>query len=459
MQKVLFLAYYFPPAGGAGVQRAQKFAQFLPSEGFLPVVVTGASLPEDRWSPQDRSLLHSIPREVEIHSVEQPLPSPPGKLRSRLEVWMRLRSSFSRWWIRGAIERGIRVGSNASLIFATMSPFESAEAALQLSQRLGIPWVADLRDPWALDEMRVYPTWLHRKLDMRKMERLLSTAAAIIMNTPEATKALKTAFPGLRQERIFTITNGFDPSDFPHKVESRADGKFRIVHSGYLHTELGLNLRNKRFNRLLGQSFSGVDIFTRSHAILLQALERWCSARPELKHVVELVLAGKTSAADRGAAEHSPIASLIKFPGYLSHQESTELVATADVLFLPMQNLSSGRRSRIVPGKTYEYMATGKPILAAVPDGDAKDFLANCGTAFICRPDDIETMIRLLDELYSRWKNNELNVSSNHAFLGQFTRRHLTSVLAGVFESVLAPVAAPGRSSSYAPPATAGANL
>src|SRR5205823_1977284 len=95
------------------------------------------------------------------------------------------------------------------------------------------------------------------------------------------------------------------------------------------------------------------------------------------------------------------MSNCIRFSGYVSHHESVELIRTADLLFLPMHNLPAGKRSRIVPGKTYEYMATGRPILAAVPEGDARDYLEKSGTAFICKPDDVDHMVRHLDHVYS----------------------------------------------------------
>ena len=70
-----------------------------------------------------------------------------------------------------------------------------------------------------------------------------------------------------------------------------------------------------------------------------------------------------------------------------------------------MHDLRPGSRARIVPGKTYEYLAAGRPILAAVPDGDARDFLSQCGTALLCRPDDVEGMVQQLDRAYNTWKN------------------------------------------------------
>src|ERR1700694_1599204 len=154
MTNVLFIAYYFPPIGGAGVQRSQKFVQYLPTEGFLPIVVTGPTSTDDRWTPGDRTLISTIPSETPIYRAEGPIPKP-SRFLGRLEGWLALTSKFSRWWIRSATEAACRVTESVELIFVTMSPFEGAEVARRLSQRLGVPWVADLRDPWALDEMQV----------------------------------------------------------------------------------------------------------------------------------------------------------------------------------------------------------------------------------------------------------------------------------------------------------------
>jgi glycosyltransferase involved in cell wall biosynthesis len=430
MTKILFIAYYFPPAGGAGVQRAEKFVQYLPSEGFLPVVLTGPTSPEHRWTPHDRSLLRSIPPNVQVHRVEGDVPTEGGKWQGRRERWLRFPSAFSKWWIQSATELGKRIASDESLILATMSPFESGEVAHRLSRHLGVPWVADLRDPWALDEMLVYPSQLHRRLETRQMGRLLSFAALIIMNTPESAAALKAAFPVLRHKPVLTITNGYDRADFAGTVVPRQDDKFRIVHSGYLHTDNGLELRSQRLARLLGGAQAGVDILTRSHTVLLEAVENWCARRPEILKNVELVFAGKASVEDEAAVGASKIGSLVRFLGYISHQASVDLVRTADLLFLPMHNLPVGWRCRIVPGKTYEYMASARPILAAVPDGDARDFLGACGTALLCRPDDVAGMAELLDRVYSAWMKKTPLPRSDESFVQQFERRRLTHCLA-----------------------------
>lgn len=448
MTKVLFIAYYFPPTGGAGVQRALKFVQYLPPEGFLPVVITGPSSPDSRWTPHDQSLVSSVPECVPVHRIGGSVPDEGSRFRRRMRRWLAQPKEFSHWWIRSATELAAAVAGDEALIFATMSPFESGEIASELSKRLHLPWVADLRDPWALDEMAIYPTALHRRQEMLKMERVLSTASLIIMNTPEAAAALGSALPRLRNRRIISIPNGFDSSDFAFPVAARRDGKFRIVHTGYLHTDSGARLRKRMFYRLLGGVHPGVDILTRSHTVLLEAMARCCERNPEMRSTAEIVLAGNLSPEDEAVVSASAVADLVRRPGYLSHTESVRLVRTADLLFLPMHNLPPGRRCRIVPGKTYEYMASGRPILAAVPDGDARDFLECCGTASICRPNDIAAMVALLERAYSAWKNQEPAPASDQTFVRQFERRALTHRLASAFASVLesASLAAVARS-------------
>jgi glycosyltransferase involved in cell wall biosynthesis len=430
--RVLFIAYFFPPVGGAGVQRALSFAKYLPAEGILPTVVTGPTSMDDHWAPEDSTLVHAIPSRVPVHRVSGPLPPADGRWRRRVDRWLLLESPFSQWWIRSATALGERIAGQ-QLILATMSPFASGEIARRLSRAMGVPWVADLRDPWALDEMQVYPSAVHRMLEKRRMERVLSTAALIVMNTPESARALKQELPRLRDKQVVTITNGFDSSDFDEPRDATADGTFRIVHSGYLHTDAGVRWSQ----RVLGGARSDVDVLTRSHGRLLEAMERWCDARPVIADRVELVLAGKATDKDRSLVTESRVASMVRFLGYLSHAESVGLVRGADLLFLPMHNLPRGARSRIVPGKTYEYMASARPILAAVPDGDARDFLKACGTALICRPDDVGEMVRILDRAYDQWVANRSIGRSDADFVARFERRHLARLLAEALHRAL----------------------
>jgi len=438
MIPVLFIAYYFPPAGGAGVQRSQKFVRYLPAEGFLPIVITGPWPSGSRWTPSDAALADEISADVKVLRAEGPIPKGGNLWGDRLNRWIGTTDPFSKWWVQSGSKAALQGINSAQIIFATMSPFSTADLAHKVSQRTGIPWIADLRDPWALDEMQIYPSRLHRIAEMHRMRRLLSSASGVIMNTPESTAVLRGVFPEFEAKRVTTITNGYDAPDFECEIPPRTDGKFRIVHTGYLHTDAGLELKQKRkFYHLLGGIEGGVDILTRSHVYLLKAVEQWLSRDSNVARDLEIVFAGVTSEQDKAAVANSKLAQFIKLPGYLSHLESVRLVRTADLLFLPMHNLERGRRSRIVPGKTYEYMASGQPILAAVPEGDAKDFLQQTGTAFITRPDDSDGMVRELDRVYSAWRQGVTVARPDRGFIRKFDRVNLTKDLAALFREVL----------------------
>jgi len=441
MVPVLFIAYHFPPVGGAGVQRSQKFVRYLPAEGFLPIVITGPGPSADHWTPNDDKLSGELSDDVKVYRASGPVPASNGKLSSKIGRWLGVREEFSRWWTRAGEEVAARSMDGSKLVFASMSPFSTAEFAGNIARRYRIPWIADLRDPWALDEMQIYPSRIHRSVERNRMARALSSAAGIVMNTPEATSALLHAFPSLKEKPVATITNGYDAADFAGPVTQKK-GKFRIVHTGYLHTEMGLQVqRRRRAYELLGGMESGVNIATRSHLVLIKAIERWAVQRPEILADLELTFAGVVTAQDKAAAETSLIGRCARFTGYVSHKESVQLVRTADLLFLPMHNLPAGKRSRIVPGKAYEYMASGRPILAAVPEGDARDFLERSGSALLCRPDDVEGMAAHLNQVYSDWKLGQSASVPDWEFISRFERSELTRELARFFNRVLGQVA------------------
>ncbi len=417
LRRVLFLAYYFPPLGGGGVQRSLKFVQYLPDHGYEPVVVTGPGRQKTE-APVDESL--GLPPSLEVRRVAG---TEPGE--SRLRHWagrlLGVPFPFSRWWPEAAYDAG--KGADVDLIFATMSPFESGTAAARLAAESGKPWVADLRDPWALDEWRTYPTGLHRRLELRKMERTLASAAAIVMNTPEAASALRAALPGLAGVPVVSIPNGFDADDFAGPAPS-GTGAFRIVHAGWSHVEGGRkHRRTAAVYSALGGSVRGLDILPRSHLYLLEALERLGLPGVEL-HLV-------------GQASNETGSPLVRARGYMPHSEAVDLIRGADLLFLPMHDLPPGTRSRIVPGKTYEYLASGRPILAAVPDGDARDLLEKAGTAFLTRPRDVESMMAVVGDLVERKRRGEPAPELREDAVAPYERRQLTRRLAELFDELL----------------------
>lgn len=437
MTRTLLVAYHFPPIGGAGSQRSLKLARYLPevSERSTVTVVTGPGRSVDRWSPLDESLAAELGGERAVYRVEGPEPDDDSPWRARAERWLLIGTDWSRWWLAGATEAGVRAGGDADVIVASMPPYLSADAAGALSRRLGRPWVADLRDPWALDEMLLYPSALHRRLDIERMRRRLRTAAAIVTTTPEAAARIVARFPELRSRPVVTIPNGFDAGDFAEPPPAREGDAFRIVHTGYLHTSLGLEQRRRVLRRLLGGGVPGTNLLTRSHLYLMRAIELVLDRRVGPGAPIELHLAGALTENDRAAAEWSPF---VRAHGYLHHRDAVRLMRSADLLFLPMQKMPPGTRSGIVPGKTYEYLASGRPILAAVPEGDARDILLEAGTARICEPDDVVGMAAAIEaELDGRDRGEEPPAPAP-AVLERFERRALAARYADLLGAVAA---------------------
>jgi glycosyltransferase involved in cell wall biosynthesis len=226
------------------------------------------------------------------------------------------------------------------------------------------------------------------------MRRALAGAAAIVMAAPEAAARVCHSFPELADRVVTGIPIGFEPADFDVAPAGRRDGVFRIVHTGSMHTDFGRRLRATRTRRrLLGGTFPGVDFLTRSHVFILEAIEVLLREQPSLRGRIELHLAGDLTAGDRAIAERH---DFVRMPALLPHRETVALMRSADLLFLPMQNLPEGVRAGLIPYKTYEYLAAGRPILAAVPDGDVRDMLGGVGHATLVRPDDVEAMTSAL---------------------------------------------------------------
>ena len=434
MRRVLFLAYHFPPVGGGGVQRSIRFVRHLRDFGYEPVVVTGSATGSGRWTPRDDSLAAGFPPELQVLRV----PGQPPRmshLRRRARTWLGRTSRFDLWWTRGAEAQAL-ASAGIDVVYASLSPYSSATAARRIAATLGKPWVADLRDPWALDEMTVYPTGLHRRLELKRMRNVLGAADAVVMNTPEATRRVIASMPELARKAI-SIPNGWEPADFSDPEPRRSDSTFRIVHSGNLHTELGQVLRRRsRRSRLLGGSAAGIDVLARSHAYLLEAIVRVRRRAPTIAAHIELHLAGVLSASDRAidAAE----AGLVHEHGYLPHAESVRLVRSADLLFLPMHDLSPGTNATIVPGKTYEYLASGRPILGALPDGDARDLLSAAPeNAVLCRPTDVIEMARIVEERCRRHLSAGRTPTNVPAVVPAYEASALTARLAETFDRVL----------------------
>src|SRR4051794_27746002 len=394
MSRVLMLARHFPPIGGAGVHRTVGSVRHLPAYGHEPIVITGSAEHYNRWDPRDDALLEHIPPETPVYRVS----GAPSGGNAGLRSLVGLQAPWIRHWVRASVGVGRDVGGDADVVYASCLPYDTAFAGCELAAALGRPWIADLEDPWALDEMRTYPTGVHRALELRRMRKALATASAIIMAAPEAAERVRAAMPELGRRIIVTgIPIGYEPADFTAAAAPRADdGVFRIVHTGSMHVDLGLQIRRTRSRRrILGGTVGGLDVLPRSHVFLLEALDRLYAREPALRGRVEVHLAGDLTAEDRAVAERH---GGVKLRGLLPHAETVGLMRSADLLFLPMHELPHGERVGLIPYKTYEYLAARRPILAAVPDGDVRDMLTGLPNVSIAWPSDVDAIAAAVRE-------------------------------------------------------------
>jgi hypothetical protein len=319
-------------------------------------------------------------------------------------------------------------------VHAFLEPYETATAATAVAARLGIPWIADLQDPWALDEVRVHITRIHTAQDRWRMRRGLRSAAAMVMNTGEAARAVARELPELAGQRVHTIPNGFDSREWSGPPPERSDGALRIVHTGTLHTAIGLaHRRSAKAHRVLGGRLAKVDMLTRSHVFLVEALDGLIADRPELAGRIELHLAGLLSDADLEAVAGR---AYVRPRGFLSHADTVELIRSADLLFLPMHDLPLGTPARIVPCKTYEYLASERPVLAAVPDGDARDLLRRSPGVHLCRPADVAAMRAAVEAEFDATRPTP-GLAERRGVLARYERDALADELVCVFAEAL----------------------
>jgi glycosyltransferase involved in cell wall biosynthesis len=429
--RALMLCYYFPPKGGAGVQRSTTFVKHLPDFGVDPVVVTGAATSQGEWEPLDSSLADGLPADLPVlRPADTVLPTDTS---SRAERWLLRPTAFDRWWSERAVSLGLEAAREArpDVLYASLSPFSSWTAAVELGRRLDVPVVADLRDPWALDEVQVYPTQLHRALVLRRMDTLVRQSALTIWNTPEAQRVAREAFPGTPAARHAVLTNGYDGGDFQGPPPPFDPTTFRVVHSGTLHASLAAaTARRGAIARALGGQLSTPDHFGRTPRYLLEALRRVPAASADGRRI-ELHLYGGLSADDQRLLAEYPDVS-VRRHGFVDHDQVIMAVRGADLLFLPLYGLPPGHRARIVPGKTYEYLASARPILAAVPPSDVRDFVLAAGAGSVADPQDVAGLAHAVGHWLERAPAPNRPLGPN---VLRFERRELTRSLAELMRS------------------------
>ena len=413
--KALLVSFYFPPAGGGGVQRPLKFAQYLPALG----IETHVLAPDDpRWIHRDEGL--RLPTQAWIHrsryigvSGGKPAELVRGKqgmelalTRARLQLRRLVVPDENATWALTAIPAGIKIvrDHGIDVVVSTSPPPSTHLIAAAIARATGIRWVADLRDSLVAHAHRRADTTATRaKAAMHeRVARLVASRADAITCVSEAiaeeTRALAP------RGSVTAIANGCDFDDVAG-LEHRPSDRFRITHTG---------------------SFFG----RRDPRPFLQALHD-----SELDLVARFL--GDFRAADRDWAQGLALGDRLELHPYAARAASLALQRDSEALLLLIPE-AGGRGKGVLSGKVFEYIAVGRPILAAVPpDGAAAELIRETGAGLVVSPDDPAGIREGLEELHQRWVAGGLDdVPLSDEWRRKLSRRTRVEELAEVLRSV-----------------------
>lgn len=384
--KLLLVTFYFPPAGGGGVQRPLKLAEHLAAAG-VDVHVLAPDNP--RWIHRDEGLV--VPESVSVSRARYVGPAgrrPAEELFGRRgidRVNRRVALTPRRLlvpdenvsWVATAIPRAVELIRRERIdVVLTTSPPASVHLIGAAARRLtGVRWVADLRDSIVAKSDRRYDS-----AAVRLKERTSVQVARLVARKADAVVAVT---PTIADEErrfgargpIFTIPNGCDFDEFEGVAYHRSD-RFRLTHTG---------------------SFFG----RRTAQPVLEALTR-------VDPAVVARFIGDFRAAEREWAEHLQLGSRIELEGFLPHRRVVELQRDSEALLLLLPEL--GPRGKDVPsGKLFEYLAAERPILAAVPpDGAAAALIRETRAGVVVAPDDTDALEAALRRMVDDWRSGSL---------------------------------------------------
>jgi len=419
MNKVLIITYYWPPGGGAGVQRWLKFAKYLPLHGLEPVILTVD--PEYAAYPvPDHSLEKEIPVTLKVYKTpaqnffrlfprdKSSIPAAGFAKGSDYSCKGKLlkfvRGNFlipdpRRGWNRFAFRKalGLIREENISTIITTSPPHSTQLIGLRLKKKLpDIKWIADLRDPWTdiYYYREFYPLWLSRKIDSGYEKRVLRSADGIITVGESLGELFELKVPGTK-EKTGIIYNGFDQEDFSG-ISPGVPEIFTISYIGTL-----------------------------SDAYPVSGLLNVLKVFHENGRNFKLRFIGAVSEKQKEKIRISLPPSHTEVIPYVNHQEAVRYMLESTILLLIIPDHPGNKC--IITGKLFEYLASGKPVICLGPtDGDAAEILKKTGHGAAFSYDDKENISRYLNDVSA---NPQLYIKD---LPGTYSKEYLTRQLASL---------------------------
>lgn len=419
-KKLLIITYYFPPAGGPGVQRWLKFVKYLPEFGVQPIVY----VPENPTYPiVDEGLVNEVSDQVIVikNKIIEPYQlasffskNKTKKIASGIFPNKKKQSFLDKvfLWIRGNLfipdarvlwvkpsvsflEKYI-VENNIDTIVTSGPPHSLHLIGLELKQKLNIKWFADFRDPWTTigyhKSLRLssYAAKKHKKLE----HQVLNTADTILVTS----KTTKVEFQEITTKPIEVITNGYDVENVDKQT---LDTKFTLAHIGSFLSE-----RNPLF--------------------LWECLIELLQEIPEFKQHLEIKLIGAVSQEVLETITKFKLNDYLNNLGYVSHNEAIAHQKKSQVLLLI--EINSEDTKSIIPGKLFEYMVSNRPIIAIGPKGsDFSDIITQTNTGVFFDYSEKMKLKSVILDFYNQFLEGKLQ--SNGVGLQQYSRKNLTKQL------------------------------
>jgi glycosyltransferase involved in cell wall biosynthesis len=442
LKKALIITYYWPPSGGAGVQRWLKFAKHLRDFGWEPLIYT----PENGEIPViDDSLQKDIPTNLTV--LKTPIWEPytaykrfigqkpeekintgflteskKPKLAEKLAVWVRgnfFIPDARKYWVKPSVKYLTEYlqKNQVDVIISTGPPHSMHLIALELKRKLNIPWLADFRDPWT--NIDYYQDLMLSDSADKKHHRLeqevLENANAIVSVSPSMTEEfvrsskfeVRSSNP-TKNSKFITITNGFDEDDV-YKGLVELDKKFSIAHIGTL-------------------------VRSRNPEVLWKVLAELAEADKNFAEHLEIKLVGKVDISVWQSLEQKKLTRFVNKIDYLPHADVIKIQQQAQVLLLLINDTKNAKS--ILTGKFFEYLSAKRPIIGIGPiDGDAAKILEQTNAGKIVEYDDAQGLKQNINNYFREYRAGDLSIDSKQ--VNFFSRKVLTAELAKVLEKII----------------------
>lgn len=432
MKKVLIISYYWPPSGGAGVQRMLKSVKYFPGFGIIPYVIT-VKEEQASYPSKDESLNKDVPAEAKIFRTDT---FEPFGIYSKLLGKKSIPTGFSnesnpglfqkcsrfirgnffipdarRGWIKFAFEEAARIieKENIDTVFTTSPPHSAQLIGLKLKKKFGVKWIADLRDPWT--DIYYYEEFNHlsfaRKKDLKYENEVLTSADRIITVSKDVKRIFASKSDKIDPDKITIIPNGYDGEDFKNKNIFPEKDELIITYTGTL-----------------------ADSYNPS--VFFHSLKKVTEMNPDVK--IKMRFIGNPAGTLIEEIRNISLSNNLELIPTVIHDRSVEYLLSSTILFLVIPEIKNDKG--ILTGKLFEYLAARKPIVCIGPeDGDAAEIINECIAGKTFERNRNTELTEYLDGLVKDWKTGK-DISVKNDTYKKYSRRSQAEELSKIIMSV-----------------------